>query len=106
MVVKINNKDITLKYGFRALMIYENITQKSFSPKGLSDVLVFFYSVVVASARDNTLSFDAFLDWVDQTPSLLNDFSQWLSDEFSHQAEITNQDLKVEDKEVEEAEKN
>jgi hypothetical protein len=32
MEVTINGKNITLKYSFRALMIYENITQKSFNP--------------------------------------------------------------------------
>jgi hypothetical protein len=32
MNVTIKEKEITLKYSFRALMIYENITQKSFNP--------------------------------------------------------------------------
>lgn len=107
MVIDINGKQYTLKYSFRALMIYENITQKSFSPQGLSDVLTFFYSVVTASSRDNTLSFDDFIDWIDEHPSSLNDFSNWLTDEFNHQAEITNQELEVDTKKAEEdAEKN
>lgn len=75
MEVTIKGKDIALKYSFRALMIYENITQKSFNPQGLTDVITFFYSVVVASARDSILSFDDFIDWIDDNPNKLNEFS-------------------------------
>ncbi len=75
MKVTIKEKDITLKYTFRALMIYENITNKSFNPKGISDVVIFFYSVVVASSKDTSLTFDDFLDWLDDNPAAINEFS-------------------------------
>lgn len=106
MEIVMNGKTISLKYSFRALMIYENITQKSFSPKGLSDVIVFFYSVVVSSSKNTTLSFDDFMDWLDENPTAVAEFSEWLSQVFAHQASMVNQDVKVEKKEVEEAEKN
>lgn len=93
MKVTIKEREIALKYSFRALMIYENITQKSFNPQGLTDVITFFYSVVVASARDMALSFDDFLDWIDDNPSSLNDFSQWLTDVYNHQIGITNKEV-------------
>ena len=93
MNVTIKEKEITLKYSFRALMIYENITQKSFNPQGLTDVITFFYSVVVASAKDMALSFDDFIDWIDANPSALNEFSQWLTDVYNHQVGITNKEV-------------
>ena len=65
MEIRIKDNTVKLKYSFRALMIYENIANKSFSPKGISDVVVFFYSVVLATTKDNTISFDDFLDWLD-----------------------------------------
>lgn len=71
-------------------MIYENITQKNFNPQGLSDVITFFYSVVVASAKDSNLKFDEFIDWIDENPSSLNEFSQWLNDVYQHQMGISN----------------
>ena len=74
MEIVIKNKTIDLKYSFRALMIYENITQKNFNPKGLSDVVVFFYSIVVATSKDTTLSFDDFLDWLDANPTAIVTF--------------------------------
>ena len=88
-------------------MIYENITQKSFQPQGLSDVVTFFYSVVVASAKGMNISFDGFLDWLDDNPTSLNHFSDWLTDVYNHQAEVTKSDLKAEAKADEgEVEKN
>ena len=77
MVIDFNGKQYTLKYSFRALMIYENITQKSFNPKGISDVMIFFYAVLVASAKDTTLDFDKFLGWM-STLQLLMSFRSGL----------------------------
>jgi len=39
------------------------------------------------------LSFDDFLDWIDDNPSSLNDFSQWLTDVYNHQIGITNKEV-------------
>ena len=96
MEIVIKNKVIDLKYSFRALMIYENITQKSFNPKGISDVVVFFYSVVVASTKDTTLSFDDFIDWLDDNATAINDFSVWLTSVFNAQSGLVNKDIKPE----------
>lgn len=78
MKVTIDNKEYELKYSFRALMIYENITKKSFNPKSLTEILVFFYSIVCASVRDNTVDFDEFMDMLDSHPEMIQDFSEWL----------------------------
>ncbi len=62
MTITINDKDIELKYTLRSMMMYENITGKTFAPEGVSDILTFFYCVVVASAKNYELKFDDFLD--------------------------------------------
>lgn len=72
------DKEIELKYSFRAMMIYENIVHKSFKPESLSDVIVFFYSTVIAQMREDVIQFDEFIDYLDEHPELLNDFSSWL----------------------------
>lgn len=96
MEITIKSNTVKLKYSFRALMIYENIAQKSFNPKGISDVVIFFYSVVVATTKDNTISFDDFLDWLDEHPTAINDFSLWLADVFNTQSGLANKNIKVE----------
>lgn len=103
MNITINEKTVSLKYSFRALMIYENITNKSFNPKGISDVVIFFYSVVIATTKDNTITFDDFLDWLDDNPTAINDFSVWLTRVFNTQVDLANKNVKVEaPKEVDE----
>ena len=97
MEIVIKGNKVNLKYSFRALMIYENIAQKSFNPKGISDVVVFFYSVVVASTKDTTLSFDDFIDWLDEQPTAINDFSVWLTSVFNAQSGLINKEVKPEE---------
>lgn len=79
MTITINEKDIELKYTLRSMMMYENITGKTFAPEGVSDILTFFYCVVVASARNYDLKFDDFLDVIDENQDKLNEFSLWLT---------------------------
>lgn len=102
MEITINEKKVNLKYSFRAMMIYENITNKSFNPKGISDVVVFFYSVVLASTKDTSYSFDSFIDWLDDNPGAINDFSMWLTEVFTAQAALVNKNVQVDTTSVEE----
>lgn len=78
MTITIKNKEIVLKHTLRSMIMFENITEKSFNPEGLSDLITFFYCVVVASSKDYTITFDDFLDWCDETPDCVSQFSEWL----------------------------
>lgn len=78
MKINLNNKDIELKYSFRALMMYENVTGTSLNPQGLTDIMTFFYCVVLSSAKDYTITFDDFVDYIDENPSKVGEFSEWL----------------------------
>lgn len=77
MKVTYKEKEYELKYSFRALMLYENITQKSFQPKNVTDMITFFYSVLLASAKE-PIDFNEFIDWLDENIDQLNIFSAWL----------------------------
>lgn len=83
MKVKISDRDIELKYSFRSLIIYENIQNKTFAPQTMTDVLVFFFCVIVGSDKDVQLSFDEFLDMIDEHPELVSEFSEWLTKEMN-----------------------
>lgn len=82
MKITIKGKEIELKYSLRALMMYENIENKTFQPTSLQNLMTFFYVIVVASSKDYSLTFDEFIDFVDEDPNnnLLNDFASWLND--------------------------
>ena len=80
MTININHTEITLRYTFRSLIIYEKITDKSFQPESLGDIIVYMYSTVLGSARDFNISYDEFLDWLDEHPAAITEFSQWLAE--------------------------
>ena len=58
MTININGKDITLKYSLRAMMMYENITGGTLTPSSITDVVTFFYCVVIASSMDYELKME------------------------------------------------
>lgn len=78
MEIQINDRKITLKKTFRSYIIFESATGKPFAPKTLTDTIMYFYCVVIASDPDLELSFDAFVDWLDSAPTALQEFTEWL----------------------------
>lgn len=79
MKITIGDKEISLKNSFRSMIMYENIMDSTFNPKGVTEVLVFFYCVILSSAKGIELTYDEFLDWLDDNPSEINNFSSWLT---------------------------
>lgn len=101
MKVTIKDKEIELKYTFRSLMIYEKIMGGTFNPKGLTEIMAYFYATIMASDKNCTISFDDFMDWVDENPAVVAEFSQWLVSVMQRNGYISNADNKeVEDTEV------
>ena len=83
MTLKIKDREVNLKYSFRSFFIFENIMGRSFSPSTTTDILVFFYSVIMASDKNLDFQFDEFLDMVDENPELIVKFSEFISKEVS-----------------------
>jgi hypothetical protein len=79
MKLNIKDKEIELKYSIRALLMYENMTDKTFSTSTLlTDMIVFMYCVVISSSKDYSLSFDEFIDYLDENPNAIQEFAEWL----------------------------
>lgn len=89
MQITLNKKKITLKYTLRAMMMYENMTQKSFSPNTITDVITFMYCVVVASSKDYSITFDQFIDYIDEHPETMTKFAEWIQDTSNVQADLS-----------------
>jgi hypothetical protein len=79
MIVTIKKKKIELRYTLRAMMMFENVASKTFSPEGITDIMTFFYCIVLCSGKDYSLSFDDFIDYLDDNPEKLTEFSEWLT---------------------------
>ena len=88
MTIKINDKEIELKQTIRSLLMYESIKGESYQPKNLNDILLYIYCVVVASSKDYSLSYDDFIDWVDDNPDELTQIVKFIQDTQQNQNNI------------------
>lgn len=80
MKLTINNKEYTVKYTIRALFIFEQITGKPFGIKTLLDNYLFFYSMILANNPDNPITWDDFIDALDNDKNLLGELSKIVED--------------------------
>lgn len=72
---KINGKPYNVGFSFRAVRNYEQMTGESISEcKSTWDNLIYFYCSLQGLNDDFTMSFDDFVDYLDQHPELLADF--------------------------------
>lgn len=78
MTITIRQKQVELRYSMRSLFSYENITGQSFNPKTLQDFCTFFYCVLCSSNKDLDITFDEFVDYLDEDPSKMSEFAEWL----------------------------
>lgn len=79
MKISIYNKEVELKQTLRALFIYEKITNEMFNPSTLTNIVIYFYSVVMASDKNLAISFEEFTDWLDNNMNELTNFTTWLA---------------------------
>lgn len=79
MTISIYNKEVELKQTLRALFIYEKITNEMFNPSTLTNIVIYFYSVVMASDKYLAISFEEFTDWLDNNMTELTNFTNWLA---------------------------
>ena len=79
--ILINGKEYKIKYGIRAMLIAEQITQKPFSLDNMNEQLVFLYSCLLAANNELTMSYEEFLDAIDEDMSIIIRFGQYLAEQ-------------------------
>lgn len=98
MKITILGREVELKATFRAYIIFENITGKSFQNLStLADVLTFMYATILGSAKTTDISFEAFLDFVDENPTIVTEFSEWLTGSNAVIEEVSSNNVEKED---------
>lgn len=78
MIVKVKDKEVELKFSFRAYMFFEDITGHSFAGATMSETVTFLYCIVLASCSDYSIKFDDFLDTIDENPNIITEMTDWL----------------------------
>lgn len=74
--ITINGTDYAVKPGMKAIIIFENVTDKPFQIKNTTDMLMYYYSALLAGNPGMKLGFDELVDAVDDDPELLNRLSE------------------------------
>ena len=88
MTITIKNTEIELKNKMRAMIIYEQITDKAFNPQTISDLTIYMYSVILACRPEINLTFSELMEILDESPELFEKFNNWLADELNKQAQL------------------
>lgn len=78
MNITINDKEIKLKKTFRSVIAYEQAMKTSFNPTTISETIMYFYCVVIASDTSIELTYDEFINWLDENPTAIKEFTEWL----------------------------
>lgn len=75
MELKLGNKSYRLRYGIRALILFEKMADKPFSLQGTTDWTIFVYAMLLAGSPDCGIELDEFIDAVAMPD--LNDAIRW-----------------------------
>lgn len=95
MKIKINDKEIELKYSFRAIIMWEQIQEKPFQPVSASDVMVYMYCILCSSDKSVKITFDEFLDYLDANPSVIEEFTKWIIDNDAFNSQFNKKEKKT-----------
>ncbi len=77
--ITINGETLKIKQTLRALFIFEQIRKRPFEIKETMDNNVYSYSNILANNPDTTLTWDAFIDALDNDPSIMVKFTAILA---------------------------
>lgn len=89
MEISIKDKTIKLKRTFRSLIAYESATGKAFNPITITESIMYFYCVIIASDTTLEITYDEFMDWLDDNPTALQDFTEWLVKQSEIESKLT-----------------
>lgn len=79
MTIKINETEYVFKQTYKAIMIWEQIAQRPFEIKNTTDNLLYYYSILLANNKEECLSFDEFIEALDNEPMLLLEMTKKLT---------------------------
>ena len=79
--ILINGKEYKIKYGIRSMLIQEQITQKPFALDNMNEQLVFLYACLLAADNELTMSYEEFLDAIDEDMSIIIRFGKYLAEQ-------------------------
>lgn len=91
MIFKIKNEDIDIQISFRCDVLFENMMDKSFEGKNVTEWLSYFYAsylVALGKNPENILEFDEFINELDQDRTMLLEFTQFYNEQMKRATKL------------------
>lgn len=70
-MIKIKGTEYNFKINIRGMMIFEEVRKKTFELTNLTDTYVYMYCILTACNDNFVMTFDEFLDELDENPTLV-----------------------------------
>lgn len=90
--IKFDNKELFIKKSNRALIYFEEMTNKScYNMDGYADLLKSFFCILRASNKDNfNYTFDEFIDLLDEDEAPIEVYTEYLESQAEKNGESQN----------------
>lgn len=72
-------KSVQLKYTLRAMLMYENVTNTSFNPVSLNQLITYLYCIIMCSGDNSysTYKQSDLISDIDNNPNIIMEFAEW-----------------------------
>lgn len=96
--MRILDQDFKLKYGLRAMFMFEQITERPFKIETMLDEYILLYSCLISVKDNPSLDFNEFIDYCDEHPELLTEFNEYMQKEASERELLGKKKVKIQEK--------
>ena len=93
--IRIKDKEYNLKFSLRGFILFEQIRNKPFEIKDITDSVTLAYSFLISSNKGLEMSFDEFIDDIDDDPAILTDILKAFANHEKFEAGLENKEKKV-----------
>lgn len=77
-MITIKGIDYKFKFTLRAMMLWEQITKRTFNIGSITDEYLYLYCMLMANNPDSNLTFDELIDAMDEDPNIMLHFKEAL----------------------------
>lgn len=92
MKIILKDKEYEVKITLRSYFVFEQITNHPFEIKTMFDNYAWMYSMLIANNKDCELTFDDFIDIMDEEPNKVIEFNEIVQKENERYSLLTKKD--------------
>lgn len=94
MKININNREIDLRFKFRAELLFEDALEHSFKGENIKEWITYMFCTVIANTEDGFISYADFMEFLDNNMDVFYEFIQWYTEVQQTVIDIRSQKIK------------